>query len=602
MDEKQKSILDRNQWLLLGNIVMTEDFFQALRTENVLPDTMVKDIRDKATQYERNTKLLETLRLRGGDSYRKFRHVLYLTGHLLLADHLYGEDIETKLLRADEVFGKFPKVFNHVSDDTKTKLLKYLETKVKERAITNAWLTSGQERSELLEAKKIHYDAEKDYRIKLETKTKKMAQMKEELQRLKEDIKSKDGEIVRLKKEIVENQTMFKQDLAKQTRFNAANNNSIIQLRDRYDNFNERVRTVNIAIRQFLEAEQEDIEEDVENIKISVLERNVRRLIQLARTNIEHTSSSMNEKEAVVSLLRTSSRHKKHSLPDIVKQYVEKQERAKMALANELETLLTCIRGPKFKLTYKTKSDLKFLKSQMSMLREEVEHMKKKIEWKDSQISELIKEKTLGTDCEHMSQQQQSRTVTFPRLSVSSAQRDSPDSTREIERVYQQFDRFNKEAHSPPPKQSRRRRGSLAEVDLENGRSPSPVYRNRQNSKLDASDLDLFGSTGSTVHFRRSFTDIASSSFQSLSSKSCSSVDKAFTPRQTSDMNDKIKLDLKRRRETKTEPEADYVREGRRPSLAELITIYESTNDGKDADSHQLEDKHERRLPVLQET
>jgi hypothetical protein len=197
----------------------------------------------------------------------------------------------------------------------------------------------------------------------------KMAQMKEELQRLKEDIKSKDGEIVRLKKEIVENQTMFKQDLAKQTRFNAANNNSIIQLRDRYDNFNERVRTVNIAIRQFLEAEQEDIEEDVENIKISVLERNVRRLIQLARTNIEHTSSSMNEKEAVVSLLRTSSRHKKHSLPDIVKQYVEKQERAKMALANELETLLTCIRGPKFKLTYKTKSDLKFLKSQMSMLR-----------------------------------------------------------------------------------------------------------------------------------------------------------------------------------------------------------------------------------------
>jgi hypothetical protein len=76
-----------------------------------------------------------------------------------------------------------------------------------------------------------------------------------------------------------------------------------------------------------------------------------------------------------------------------------------------------------------------------SDFREEVEHMKKKIEWKDSQISELIKEKTLGTDSEHMSQQQQSRTVTFPRLSVSSAQRDSPDSTREIERVYQQFDR-----------------------------------------------------------------------------------------------------------------------------------------------------------------
>ena len=196
-----------------------------------------------------------------------------------------------------------------------------------------------------------------------------MVQMKDELRRMKEEIKTKDKEIVGLKKEMVDNQAAFKQDLAKQTRFNAANNNSIIQLRDRYDNFNERVRTVNVAIRQFLEAEQEDLEEDVENIKISVLERNVRKLIQLARTNIENTSSIITEKEAVLNLLRTSSRHKKHTLPEIVQKYVEKQERAKMALANELEVLLTCIKGPKFKLTYKTKSDLKYLKSQMSMLR-----------------------------------------------------------------------------------------------------------------------------------------------------------------------------------------------------------------------------------------
>lgn len=41
-----------------------------------------------------------------------------------------NSDIETKLLKADEVFGKFPKMFNHVSDDTKSKLLKFLETKV----------------------------------------------------------------------------------------------------------------------------------------------------------------------------------------------------------------------------------------------------------------------------------------------------------------------------------------------------------------------------------------------------------------------------------------------------------------------------------------
>lgn len=68
-------------------------------------------------------------------------------------------------------------------------------------------------------------------------------------------------------------------------------------------------------------------------------------------------------------------------------------------------------------------------------------------------------------------------------------------------------------------------------------------------------------------------------------------------------MNDKIKLDLKRRRETKAEtPEADYVREGRRPSLAELITIYESTSDGNQADDSQVEEIPDTRLPVLQES
>lgn len=45
MEEKQKGILDRNRWLFLGNIIMTEEFFQALKTENVLPDTMIKDIK-----------------------------------------------------------------------------------------------------------------------------------------------------------------------------------------------------------------------------------------------------------------------------------------------------------------------------------------------------------------------------------------------------------------------------------------------------------------------------------------------------------------------------------------------------------------------------
>jgi len=43
---------------------------------------------------------------------------------------MFMTDTETRFLRAEDMFGKFPSVFNHVSDDLKTRLLRYLETKV----------------------------------------------------------------------------------------------------------------------------------------------------------------------------------------------------------------------------------------------------------------------------------------------------------------------------------------------------------------------------------------------------------------------------------------------------------------------------------------
>lgn len=44
MDEKQREVLERNRALLVNNMIMTEDFFHLLKTEHVLPDTMIKDI------------------------------------------------------------------------------------------------------------------------------------------------------------------------------------------------------------------------------------------------------------------------------------------------------------------------------------------------------------------------------------------------------------------------------------------------------------------------------------------------------------------------------------------------------------------------------
>lgn len=167
-------------------------------------------------------------------------------------------------------------------------------------------------------------------------------------------------------------QKSFKEELAKQSRFNAANNHSIMQLRERFDSFNERVRGVNLALRRFLEPEnQADIEDDPDNVKLSVLERNVRKLVQVARTNLESSTSNVTEKEAVLSILKTSSRNKTQTLPEIVQQYVDKQEKGKAALAKELDLILDIVRGQKFtaKVSAKPKTDLKWLRSQIAMLR-----------------------------------------------------------------------------------------------------------------------------------------------------------------------------------------------------------------------------------------
>jgi len=165
--------------------------------------------------------------------------------------------------------------------------------------------------------------------------------------------------------------TNFKEDLATQSRFNAANNSSIILLKDRFDNFNERVKTINVAIRRFLEPENVSIDDDADNVKLSMLEKNVRKLIQCARINLENTSTSISEKEAVLKILKTSSRERSQTLADVVQQYVEKQEKMKISIWKEIEHLLDVLRGKKYtaKVSTKPKTELKQMKSQIALLR-----------------------------------------------------------------------------------------------------------------------------------------------------------------------------------------------------------------------------------------
>ena len=165
----------------------------------------------------------------------------------------------------------------------------------------------------------------------------------------------------------------FKDELNKQTRFNAANNSSVIQLRERFDSFSERIKILNVTVKEFLADEGDDNNNDEEKyLKMSTLEQNVRKLLRLARENEENTSSSIMERDAVLRMLKTSSRQKHQPLSEVVKSYIEKQEKGKLGLYHELEKMLEITRGKRN--TGKTYSipeqiDMKLLKSQAATLR-----------------------------------------------------------------------------------------------------------------------------------------------------------------------------------------------------------------------------------------
>ena len=55
-----------------------------------------------------------------------------------------------------------------------SKLILSLVTKVRERSLATAWLKSGPERNEVMAVRKICYDNEKDFKFKLDTKTRKV--------------------------------------------------------------------------------------------------------------------------------------------------------------------------------------------------------------------------------------------------------------------------------------------------------------------------------------------------------------------------------------------------------------------------------------------
>ncbi|XP_069136251.1 putative leucine-rich repeat-containing protein DDB_G0290503 [Argopecten irradians] len=394
MDEKEKDIIDRNSELLVRNIVLTPEFYDLLQTYNVLPVTMVTDIKARKSRDDRNRRLLKTIKLRGCDSYRKLRHVLSLTGHAFLADHLHEEETDTKLLRSEDFFGKFPTIFNHVSDDIKTKLIQYLETKLKEKMLVNAWVNSALERSEILESRKLEFEHERELRTKLEKCKRQLSRAADDLASAKEELRQNRLEMRVQMKEVEESEKKFKHELGVQSRFNAANNNSVLRLTEQFSAVNTKIRQLNGLVQTFLRINvaSESEEDMVPGAMLKSLESNIRLMMDKVDQNAETLNRSSSERSDILSMLKKPLT-KTEPLSEIMRKHVEKENKIKLSICRELEKMAESLRdGTGNTGSVTSTTDLRLMRNMIATFRVEAEHIRKKLNWKDTQISELVEE------------------------------------------------------------------------------------------------------------------------------------------------------------------------------------------------------------------
>ena len=212
--------------------------------------------------------------------------------------------------------------------------------------------------------------------------------------------REKESQIKILTHELNTAERRFKEELRIQSRFNAANSNSIIRLRDQFAMFNNRIHSVNNSIRKFFARDQEEVvqEDDNDTTRVSFLENNVERLIQTIKEQERLLNQQSDNRHDIITLLKRPF-SKTEPLIEIVRKYVEKENRAKLAVYREIEKLNKVLHSEsKDRSPESGTTDLRLMKNMIATLRVEIEHLHKKVHWKELQIQEL------GSDIEILRQ------------------------------------------------------------------------------------------------------------------------------------------------------------------------------------------------------
>lgn len=199
-------------------------------------------------------------------------------------------------------------------------------------------------------------------------------QISDEVRKLNEELRKRNIELELIKREENERKKAYKSELSVQAKFNAANSNSLLKLKDRFTSFNGKIRAINILLKSFLGEGSHVLSEEADNVKLSVLEHNVKMVIEKARENRDTTQDILDEKQNIYRLLNTFPK-REESLSDTVRKYLAKEDRGKKSLIKELDRLKATLGGPSKYGSPESVTDLKLLSNMVATVRVEIEHL-----------------------------------------------------------------------------------------------------------------------------------------------------------------------------------------------------------------------------------
>ncbi|XP_070204636.1 uncharacterized protein [Littorina saxatilis] len=410
MDEEYRESLHRHYHLLMTHIILTDDIMQRLANEKILPSTMIKDIRGGRTKEERNECLLNALRLRGNKSFKKFRELMYRTGNFFVADLLWGEGDSQGIIDEKDL-AKFPGLVSCVQDNQKKKLVYYLDSKIREKALQLAWKHNPQERIDHLRSKAIDFNQEKIFRDTITSQEEKIKNLEDTLAWERVCSKRLKIEIGTLEKQIDNIKLEHRSSTETQLRFNDANITSITRYKDRLNKVRGRVLNLTEEVQVRLDPGTSTWDSsppppgDSEELdfRVSRLENNTRSILNKLRLTQDLLKKLQTQREDVLKLV--NRRYSHEPLVSVVKDVLKHEQKHRSLVMRDIlrlnDTLKHIGPGTNTSTTTPTLStplpdpsilDTKHFKSQLALLKAEAEHIQKRFKWKESEVITLQQE------------------------------------------------------------------------------------------------------------------------------------------------------------------------------------------------------------------